>query len=267
MKKIYIYKNRSYYSAETERKLKAILDNYGAVVCKEYPQDADLIICIGGDGSFLNCVHKLRFPKVPILGINTGHLGFFQECSPDNLELAMSDIFSGNYQIQNINPIEAEIYIKSRVFARKTGINEIMIRGSYSHVSQFAVFVGDTKIQDFSGDGVLISTPVGSTDYNYSLGGSLVSPDIDVLQLTPVAPMNTAAYRAFHSSIILPSDKSITIKPLGRTNNLNVICSYDGKVSEFYDIDKIVIKQSSRSISLMRSNSYDYWKKLAEKLL
>lgn len=267
MKKIYIYKNRSHYSAETDQKLRAILEKHDSHIVKDYTPDVDMIICIGGDGSFLNCVHKLRFPKAPILGINTGHLGFFQECSPNNLELAIKDVMEGRFQLQGIRPIEAEIYNRQKLFSRKIGINEIMIRGSYSHVSQFEVSVGETKIQDFSGDGVLISTPVGSTAYNYSLGGALVSPDLDVLQLTPVAPMNTAAYRAFHSSVLLPSDKSITISAIGRTNNMNLIVSYDGKMSEFYDIDRIVIRQSSKSISLIRSNQYDYWRKLAEKLL
>lgn len=267
MTKIFIYKNRNPYSAQIEEKLTSYLSNRDVELTKTPHGDTDLCICIGGDGSLLNFVHKFRFPAAPILGINTGHLGFFQECSPGNMEIALDDILSGKYQVQSIKPIEASIYNKSRLIGKQTGLNEIMVRGSYSHVSQFAVFVEDTKIQDFSGDGILISTPAGSTAYNYSLGGSLLSPDLDVLQITPVAPMNTAAYRAFHSSIILPSDKSITINSVGRTLSSTLILSFDGKTGEYYNIDKILIKQSDYTVKLIRSVNYDYWKKLADKLL
>lgn len=267
MKKIFIYKNRSPYSAKTEEKLLAILKNYDVTISDECTDDIDLIVCIGGDGSFLNFVHKFRFPKAPILGINTGHLGFFQECSPENIEIAIKDVLNGNYQLQEIKPIVADVYNRNKLIASKIGVNEVMVRGSYSHVSQFAISIDKTKIQDFSGDGILISTPVGSTAYNYSLGGSLLSPELDVLQLTPVAPMNTAAYRAFHSSMIVPAKDVITINGIGRTNNRTIIVSYDGKTSEFYDIDRILVHQSKLCINLIRSNAYDYWKKLADKLL
>lgn len=266
-KKIIIYKNRNPYSAKTEEELLKILKSYDAEVLTDTSAQPDLYICIGGDGSFLNFAHKFRFPKAPVLGINTGHLGFFQECDPTNMKKAIAEIFDGNYQVQKIRPIEASIFNRNKLISRKFGINEIMVRGSYAHVSQFAVSVGETKIQDFSGDGILISTPVGSTAYNYSLGGSLVAPELDVLQITPVAPMNTAAYRAFHSSMVLPADQTITINGIGRTNNRTLIISFDGKTSEFYDIDRILIRQSNLQINLIRSVTYDYWKKLADKLL
>lgn len=267
MTKIFIYKNRNQYSAQIEEELKAILSKYDVELTNSPHGDTDICICIGGDGSLLNFVHKFKFPSAPILGINTGHLGFFQECSPQNIEQAIEDILSGKYRIQKIKPIEATIFNKNRLIGKQTGLNEIMVRGSYSHVSHFAVSVGETKIQDYSGDGILISTPAGSTAYNYSLGGSLLSPDLDILQITPVAPMNTAAYRAFHSSIILPADKTITISSVGRTASRTLILSFDGKTNEYFNIDKILIKQSKHTVNLIRSTKYDYWEKLADKLL
>jgi NAD+ kinase len=129
------------------------------------------------------------------------------------------------------------------------------------------VSIDNTKIQDFSGDGIIISTPVGSTAYNYSLGGSLVSPDLDVLQLTPIAPMNTNAYRCFKSSILLPSHETITIAGTGRCEGGTVLVSFDGRTHEFGGVLRIDVTRSDKEINLIRTKTYDHWSKLSSKLL
>ena len=126
---------------------------------------------------------------------------------------------------------------------------------------------GKNTIKDFSGDGILVSTPVGSTAYNYSLDGALVSPDLDVLQLTPVAPMNTNAYRCFHSSILLPASECIRITGIGRSTRGTIILSFDGRTHEFSNVNYVEITQSDKEVHLIRNHDYDYWKKLSSKLL
>ena len=238
----------------------------GYEVLSEYSDDADLLACIGGDGTFLSFVHKCRFPSIPIIGINTGHLGFFQESSPNNLDETIDDIENGNIVIQKIRPVQARIVTRNNEFTR-IGLNEILVRGQYSHVSQFSVSIDETVIQNFSGDGILVSTPVGSTAYNYYLDGALVSPDLDVLQLTPVAPMNTSAYRCFHSSILLPASERIRIRGIGRSTGGTIILSFDGRTHEFSNVNYVEVFQSDKEIHLIRHKDYDYWKKLSSKLL
>ena len=169
-------------------------------------------------------------------------------------------------KIQNIKPVQARIVTPRNEFTR-IGLNEILVRGQFSHVSQFSVSIDETKVQDFSGDGILISTPVGSTAYNYSLDGALVSPDLDVLQLTPVAPMNTSAYRCFHSSILLSASETIRIAGIGRSTRGTIILSFDGRTHEFSNVGYVEITQSDKEIHLIRNENYDYWKKLSSKLL
>ena len=265
-KNIFIYTNNKDASMNAYNILVDKLKLCNWNIIDEYSEDADLLACIGGDGTFLSFVHKFKFPTTPIIGINTGHLGFFQEAYPANLDKAISALEENDYLIQNIKPVEATIYTNNGTFTR-IGINEVLIRGLYSHVSQFSVSIDDTKVQDFSGDGVLISTPVGSTAYNYSLGGALVSPDLNVLQLTPVAPMNTNAYRCFHSSILLPANDTIRIAGIGRTANGTVMVSFDGRTHDFNNVKYVDIKQSKQEIHLIRFNNYDYWAKLSSKLL
>lgn len=266
-KKIYIFSNYKDNSKAAYDDLVSVLKERNYEILTEYRDDVDLLACIGGDGTFLSFVHKCRFPSAPIIGINTGHLGFFQESSPNRLDETIDDIDNGNIKIQTIKPVQAKIVTQKNIFYR-IGLNEILVRGQFSHVSQFAVSIDDTKIQDFSGDGILISTPVGSTAYNYSLDGALVSPDLDVLQLTPVAPMNTSAYRCFHSSILLPASEKIKITGIGRSTKGSIILSFDGRTHEFSNVSHVEITQSAdKEIHLIRQINYDYWKKLSSKLL
>ncbi len=265
-KKAFIFRNNKDNSIDAARRMTQVLEDRGYEIIPEISEDADLLICIGGDGTFLSFVHKCRFPVAPIIGINTGHLGFFQEASPDNLEETIDDIEAGRYSLQTIKPVQAKIVTARNEFYR-IGLNEILIRGQFSHVSQFSVSIDDTKVQDFSGDGILISTPVGSTAYNYSLDGALVSPDLDVLQLTPVAPMNTSAYRCFHSSILLPASETIKVTGIGRSTRGTIILSFDGRTHEFSNVEYVEVTQSDKEIHLIRQKDYDYWKKLSSKLL
>lgn len=264
--KVLIYRNNKYLSVETAAKMKEILLSKGFDVVEDPKENPDLYICIGGDGTFLSFCHKMRFPSKPIIGVNTGHLGFFQEVMPDDMERIIDEYVTGNYKIQTINPVEARIETKKEIFTR-IGINEILIRGPLSHVSHFSVEIENTKIEDFSGDGLLISTPVGSTAYNYSLGGALVSPDLNILQLTPVAPMNTNAYRCFHSSILVPGHETLKITGIGRLAEGSLILSFDGKTHTFDNVKTIKIKQSKKTIKLIRFSDYDYWDKLTKKLI
>lgn len=266
-KKVFIFRNNKDNSQIAYNELVGILNKRDYKILPECSDDADFLVCIGGDGTFLSFIHKCRFPSAPVIGINTGHLGFFQEASPNNIERTINDIENGRYKIQNIRPVQGRIVTPKNEFYR-IGLNEILVRGNFSHVSQFSVSIDNTKIQDFSGDGILISTPVGSTAYNYSLDGALVSPDLDVLQLTPVAPMNTNAYRCFHSSILLPASEKIRITGIGRSANGTVILSFDGRTHEFNNVEYVEISQSEdKEIHLIRSDNYDYWKKLSSKLL
>ena len=264
--KIFVFCNLKDKSRDAYARLMPLLDEFGIEVVESYSEDVDLLACIGGDGTFLSFVHKCGFPSAPIIGINTGHLGFFQEALPNNLRETLEYITAGKYQLQSIRPVQAKIITRRGEFLR-TGLNEIVVRGPYSHASHYEISIDNTKIQDFSGDGILISTPVGSTAYNYSLGGSLVSPDLDVLQLTPIAPMSTNAYRCFNSSLILPSKETITIAGTGRCEGGTILLSFDGRTHEFSGVLRMEITSSDKEIHLIRTSTYDHWGLLSSKLL
>ncbi len=262
---INIVSNKKAVSKETARILKHKLSKNGFMVSEDFDPSGDLIICIGGDGSFLRTLHKYNFPDMPIIGINTGHLGFFQDLSPHELDEFIFKYKKGDYKIDEIHPVEALICTRDSCI-EILGINEVLIKGYKSTTIHLNLSLDASFLERFSGDGVLISTPTGSTAYNYSLGGSIVDPRLNILQITPMAPINTVAYRSFTSSIIVPKYSTIKIHPEYAYENSILIAS-DGTEHRYNEIVEVQIKLSELKIKLLRFKEYSFWNKAKEKFL
>ncbi|MGN0732626.1 MAG: NAD(+)/NADH kinase [Emergencia sp.] len=265
-KKIFIFANESDSSRLTERQLRKKLDKSGYTICQNYREDADLMVCIGGDGTFLEAMHKFSFPPMPIIGINTGHLGLFQEISPNMLDDFIFNYSQDRYTLQKLSTVQMNVKCMDGIHEH-LGINEVLIRGNATYSIHLNISIGGNFIERFSGDGVLIATPAGSTAYNYSLGGSIVDPRLEVLQVTPIAPMNTTAYRSFTSSILLPSDLSLQIVPDMQDRKHTICVVNDGFSVEYDDVEEIEVGFSDVSVNLMRFENYDFWRKVKSKFL
>ena len=265
-KRIFIYANGGETSKKTEKKLKQKLDKSGFIVLSSYCEDADLLVCIGGDGTFLEAIHKFDFPTMPIIGINTGHLGFFQEIMPNMLDDFIFNYSQGKYEVQHLSTVKMIIRTGGEEH-QHVGLNEVIIKGNSTYSIHLNISIGGSFIERYSGDGLLIATPAGSTAYNYSLGGSIVDPRLKILQVTPIAPMNTTAYRSFTSSILLPSDLSLGIVPDLRDNEGVIRIVYDGFSVEYDNIEEIEVTFSDINVNLMRFNNYDFWTKVKSKFL
>lgn len=264
-KTINIVSNNKPVSKETERILKRKLAKSDFIVSESFDPNADLIICIGGDGSFLRTLHKYNFPDIPIIGINTGHLGFFQDLSPRELDEFIFKYKKGDYKIDEISPVEGLICTRDSCI-EIIGVNEIVIKGFKSTTTHLNLSLAEGFLEKFSGDGILISTPTGSTAYNYSLGGSIVDPRLNLLQITPMAPINTIAYRSFTSSIIVPEHATIKIHPEYTYEN-SVLIVTDGTEHRYNEIVEVQVKLSELKIKLLRFKEYNFWNKVKEKFL
>ena len=197
--------------------------------------------------------------------INTGHLGFFAEFDPDEIDEFIELYKNNNFTIQEVHPLKGSICTKESskdIYA----VNEIVIKSVCSRTLHLDLRVNENKIQNFSGDGMLISTPIGSTAYNYSAGGSIIDPSLDTLQLTPLAPMNTIAYRSFTSSIVLSAKSTISIVPEYRFEN-SILVVVDGNEYRFNDITDIHIVRSDLKLKLLRRSDFEFWKRVSEKFL
>ena len=262
---ITINSNQVQKSLETKELLTKKLQSMGFEVKYYFHPDTELIISIGGDGSFLKTIHDFDFPEVPVVGINTGHLGFFPDISPDNIDTFIDSYLKKDYLIQDIPLIGASVCTDKHCFD-VFAINEVVVKGDKSRTIHINLRVNDKHIQKFSGDGMIISTPTGSTAYNYAAGGSIVDPNLSLMQLTPLYPINTNAYRSFTSSIIISRDSIINIDPEYRFEN-SILVVVDGVEHIYNQISDIKVFMSDVKIKLLRMSNYEFWSRVAEKFL
>ncbi|NLD10727.1 MAG: NAD(+)/NADH kinase [Clostridiales bacterium] len=265
-KKIIIFTRDDATSKNTERILRKKLDNTGYIVTSSYCPDADLLVCIGGDGTFLEAIHKFDFPGMPIIGINTGHLGFFQEIMPAKMDDFIFNFSNNKYSLQPLSTVKIQINTKSGETYEHIGLNEVIIKNSNARTVHLNMSIGGSFIERYSGDGILVATPAGSTAYNYSLGGSIVDPRLNLLQVTPMAPMNTTAYRSFTSSVLLPSELSLDLIPdMYEESSLSII--YDGFRETYDNARSLTVSFSDIKVNLLRFEGYDFWTKVKSKFL
>jgi NAD+ kinase len=265
VRKINIFANDDAYSQEIRELLQRKLQQSGFTVPGKFATDAELIISIGGDGAFLRTLHKYEFPSIPFLGVNTGHLGFFQEIHPDELDEFIFLYKQRRYNIQNLKTVKATVKQGENRYEYQ-GLNEIVIKGDHATTIHLNISIGNSFIERFSGDGILVCTPAGSTAYNYSLGDSIVDPRLTILQITPIAPMNTTAYRSFTSSVVLPKELAVTVHPEAREESGFMIIA-DGMEHRHSSIDEVTFGFSQTEVKLMRFEHYDFWTKVKTKFL
>lgn len=208
--------------------------------------ESDIVISIGGDGTFLETARLCK--QKPIIGINTGTLGYLTEVSPENIEMALKDLLDENYEIEDRMMLEGEII-------RSTGetveipesLNEIAISKNTIGVVRFDVTVNGKLINSYTADGVLVCTPTGSTAYNLSCGGPIVDPSANIMTLTPIAP-----HSILNRSIILSDDSIVEIKITELRKNTSSHALYDGKAIEVFSGDTIRIRKSDKITKIIK---------------
>jgi NAD+ kinase len=266
--RIIIAENGLAGSKRVKRLLREKFEAAGYTVAEKFDSAAELIVCIGGDGALLGMLAEYDFPEIPIAGVNTGHLGFFQDVSSRKLDEFVFSYSRGNFSKQIYRTVYADIF-DTENYAKPTrlkGLNEIVIRGGRSHSAHLNIFIGDSFIEQFCGDGVVVATPAGSTAYNYSLGGSIVDPRLNLLQLTPIAPINSTAYRSFTSGILLPPDKTIGIFPEYPKSD-EILVTVDGNEYEYLEPKNISLGFNDEVVTILRFREYDFWDTVKQKLL
>lgn len=222
--------------------------------------ESDIIISIGGDGTFLETARLCQ--KKPIIGINTGTLGYLTEVSPENIEMALKDIVEGNYAIENRIMLEGEIIKPSgEVIEIPESLNEIAISKNTFGVVRFDVAVNEKLINSYTADGILVCTPTGSTAYNLSCGGPIVDPAANILTLTPIAP-----HSILNRSIILSDDSIVDIEITELRKNTTSHALYDGKAIEVFSGDIIRIKKSDKITKLIKIDNRCFIDNIREKI-
>lgn len=224
------------------------------------PQELDCAIVIGGDGSLIE-VARLVKSEIPILGINMGTLGYLTEVEISDLDEAIGKILDGNYQIESRMMLEGSFEKADSDIA----LNDIVVsRKGDLRVIHFNIYVDGAFLNSYEADGMIVSTPTGSTAYNLSAGGPIVEPTASMIVLTPICShaLNT-------SSIVLPAEDEIVIE-IGEGRNgreEEVFVTFDGAdVVELRTGDKVTITKSQHETKLMKLSKVSFLEILRRKM-
>lgn len=260
IKKIKLYPNFSETAKQEESKIKDLLVKNGFEVVDD---DFDLMIAIGGDGTFLNMIKKHHYLPCSFTGYNIGKLGFALELTDENIEEFISDLKNNKYKTKEYD-LE-EITIKTNTNEETYyALNEIVIRNNLLKINEMNVIVDNELLEKYSGDGLLVSTSFGSTAYNLSLNGSIVDSKINTFQITPLAPTNNSLISNLRNSLVLSNDRTITIKPL---KIKDLLLTMDGENKLFNNVDEITIKRSKKTINILTTDEYSFIKRIHEKII
>ncbi|ERJ84745.1 NAD(+)/NADH kinase [Peptostreptococcaceae bacterium oral taxon 113 str. W5053] len=265
MKQISVFSNRNQYSQKIKNTLADKLHQRGYSVLFSFHPNSELNICIGGDGSFIKAVHFSKFSQIPFIGINTGHLGFFQEINSDSLDSFLDAYQNRDYCIEDIPLIEATIITQRNTYTLYA-LNEFLLKGMWSHMIQFDVYIDGVFIENFGGDGMVLSSPAGSTGHNASIGGAILYPSLEILQLTPLAPIHSNTYHSLRNPLIIPQNSKVRLMPEPRYANHSILV-VDGAEKKQKDLKYIDFFISNKKIHRLVFQKDWYWKNLRDKFL
>lgn len=229
------------------------------------PPDTQCAIVLGGDGTIIHAAHDLMECDIPILGINMGTLGFLAETELTSLEKALSCLMDDDYIIEERMMLYGQIQCNHCSLQKLHALNDIVItRSGFSRIIRVGIYVNNELVQDFRGDGVIISTPTGSTGYNLSAGGPIVTPTAQLILITPICPHSLHA----RSIAVAATDKvEVVIMESKKTQSNEAIVTLDGDVSVNLSAnDRLQIQKSLRTTKLIRFKQRSFFHVLHTKM-
>ena len=225
------------------------------------PDTVDLVVVLGGDGTLLGAARKVGRYGLPILGVNLGGLGFLTEIPLEMLYKDIEKVITGQVTVEPRLMLQASVLRNGEEKCRFSVLNDVVInKGALARIIDLRVSIDGHFLTTFRSDGLIISTPTGSTSYNLSAGGPILYPDLEALILTPICPFTLT-----QRPIIVP-DTSVIEVQMGKHNE-EVILTFDGQVG--FDLmahDRVIISKSEKKLKLIKSPDQDYYDILRTKL-
>ena len=237
----------------------ALLGNSDGCVLSDMGQSCDLVIAVGGDGNILGAARALAPAGVPILGVNRGRVGFLADISPDDIELSIGDVLAGDFVIEEHFLLEGEV---SGLDAEPCALNEVLIHtANLPKMIEFDLLINDEFVYNQHSDGLIISTPTGSTAYALSAGGPIMHPSLDAVVLVPMFP-HTLTSRP----LVIPG--SFTMKVvIGPHIDVKALVSFDSQIEfEIEPGEELVVRKRQDRLKLIHPPGHSFYNVCRNKL-
>ncbi|WP_258110018.1 NAD(+)/NADH kinase [Alicyclobacillus sp. SP_1] len=224
-------------------------------------RSAEVVVVLGGDGTLLAVARQLAVYQVPLLGINVGHMGFLTESHPDELQEAIRRLADKDYVLETRIMFEAVVRRSGKLLTSFSGLNDIGIaKGTFGRMATIDVYVDSVFVDTYRGDGVLVSTPTGSTAYSLSCGGPIVAPHLEILLVTPICP-HTLSARPF----VIDSRQQIRLMVHAAHKEIGL--TVDGQVGfNLEPEDEVLIRRAPQSTTLVKWRDREFFSVLRKKL-
>ncbi len=227
------------------------------------PDNVDWVVVLGGDGTLLGASRKVGQYGAPILGVNLGGLGFLTGIPLDELYPMIEMMIKGRLEVETRAMLETRVFREGREVLCFQVLNDVVInKGALARIIDLDVTIDEEFLTTFRADGLIISTPTGSTAYNLSAGGPILYPTMETFVLTPICPFTLT-----NRPIIIPNTATIRIQ-MGKESEETVILTFDGQVGfDLFFEDEVIINKSKEKIKLLRPPDHSYFKILRTKLM
>ncbi len=228
---------------------------------KSWQDNLQLVIVVGGDGTILRVARDMAFWDVPVLGINLGQKGFLAEIEVEQMERFLQYIASGQYDYQERMMMETRLKRGDEELGSYLALNDIVVsRGPFSRIIKIETYVNEEYMESYSGDGVIVATPTGSTGYSLSAGGPIVNPSMELFVVTPICP-----HSLYNRSLIINGDDIMKLRVDSR--QVQVVLTVDGQVRfALEDGDQIFVSRSGHKIKMVCFHDYSFYRMLHQKL-
>lgn len=228
---------------------------------KALREAADLLISLGGDGTLLHCARIAGAAELPILGVNLGKFGFLVPVEPEKIYESLEKVLEGNYVCDSRMLLKSTVYRRGEAIDTGYGLNDVVItKAGFSRMVTLAIFVADEFVNNYPADGIIISSPTGSTGYSLSAGGPIVSPKLDVIIITPICP-HTLYTRPL---MVSPEEK---VRVILETGDSEVVLTVDGQMGFVLEQgDEMVVERAPFRTRLIRFPGRTFYDVVRNKL-
>lgn len=223
--------------------------------------NVDLILVLGGDGTMIATARLVGDLEVPVLGVNYGGLGYLAEFRIEELYTGLESILSGNFRLDKRVMLSVELHRQDTTVSKHRVLNDVVInKSALARIIEIEAYLNNHFVNSFRADGLIVSTPTGSTAYNLSAGGPVVFPSMNAVVITPICPFTLS-----NRPIVVPDDA--TIELLLKTDQEEVTLTLDGQVGLALNVnDRIVIRKSDVTFNLVQPSNRNYFDVLRDKL-